>query len=125
LYRDNWADVYSGAMDALVAAGLASMSQFPGRPGCGKVRTTFNSDGMRVAAGSHSAKHEGCRTVSAAGSRFEVSIRVCSAEGEIRRARRLADWDLRSERAEQEVAAMFLQHQTQPPRHHLRLVWSA
>jgi hypothetical protein len=125
LHRATWYDVYSGTMDALVAAKLASFGEFPGQPGCGKVRTTFGRDGKRVTVGSNTAGQEGNRTIQAAGKRFEVSVQVSMAEREIRHTRWSADFDLKRTRAAHEIAAMLAEHRSEPPRRHLRLVWSA
>lgn len=125
LHHSTWSDVYRGAMSAMVAANLVAAWQFPGQPGCGKVRTTFSRDGKRVTLGSNTASQEGNRTVLVAGKQFEVWIQVGEAERDMRHARWSADFDARRDRAAQDVAALFLQHQAQPPKHHLRLVWSA
>ena len=125
LHHSTWCDVYKGSMSALVAANLAAACQFPGYPGCGKVQTTFSRDGKHVTVGSNTASQEGNRTVLVAGKQFEVWIQVSNAERDMRHARWVADSDLRRTRAAQDVAALFLQHQAQPPRRHLRLVWSA
>lgn len=125
LHHSTWCDVYRGTMDALVAANLAHTWQFPGQPGCGKVRTTFDRDGQRVVQGSTTASQEGNRTVLATGRQFEVWIQVSKAERDFRHARWSADFDARRARAAQDVAVLFSQHQAQPTRRHLRLVWSA
>lgn len=124
-HHAGWYDVYKGDVDALVAADLAALWQFPGQPGCGKVRTTFDRDGKRVKVGSNTASQEGNRTVLAVGKQFEVWIQVSKVERDIRHARWSADFDARRARAYEEVAALFLQHQAPAPRHHLRLVWSS
>ena len=124
-HHASWYDVYKGSMSALVAANLAAAWQFPGQPGCGKVRTTFSGDGKRVTVGSNTAGREGNRTVLVAGKQFEVWIQVSEAERAMRGERYCADSDARRFRATQDVAALFLQHQAESPRHHLRLVWSA
>lgn len=123
LHRANSHDVYKGSMGSLIAANLAVFSQFPGQPGCGKVRTTFDRDGQRAIKGSNAANHEGARTVLAAGNQFEVWIRVSDAEEEKRRARWIADradWE-KARAAEVEL----LQRQALLSRPRLRLVWSA
>lgn len=125
LHRSTWCDVYRGAMDALVAANLAEARHFPGRPGCGKLRTTFSRDGERVTVGSNTAGQEGNRTVLVAGKLFEVWVQVSGSERDTRHARWSAEFDARRAEAAQDVAALFMQHQAEPPRHHLRLVWSA
>lgn len=125
LHQAMWCDVYRGAMGALVAANFAEAWQFPGQPGCGKVRTTFSRDGVRVTVGSSTASQEGNRTVLVAGKQFEVWIQVSKAERDIRRARWSANSDARRTRAAQDVAALFSQHQAPATRCHLRLVWSA
>lgn len=124
LHKGTWCDVYKGAVSALVAANLAAAWQFPGQPGCGKVRTTFSRDGKRVAVGSTKASQEGNRTVLVAGRLFEVWVQVSGAEREARHARWSAEFDAKRAREAQDVAALFSQHQAQPTRHHLRLVWS-
>jgi hypothetical protein len=125
LHRSTFCDVYRGAMDALVAANLAMPQQFPGRPGCGKLRTTFSRDGERVTVGSNTASQEGNRTVLVVGKQFEVWIQVSEVEREARHALWSADFEARRARDAQDVAAFFSQHQAHAPRHHLRLVWSA
>ena len=125
LHRATWCDVYRGTMGALVAANLAEASQFPGQPGCGKVRTTFSRDGERVTVGSNSASQEGNRTVLVAGKQFEVWVQVSGAERDIRHARWSAEFDAKRARAAQDIATLFSQHQAPATRCHLRLVWSA
>lgn len=125
LHHDTWYDVYIGSMNALIAAKLAAGWQFPGQLGCGKVRTTFSRDGKRVTAGSNTASQEGNRTVLVSGKQFEIWVRVSDADHDMRRARWIADFDARCDRAAQDVAALFLHHQAQPTKRHLRLVWSA
>ncbi len=125
VHHSSWYDVYKGSMEDLVAAGLSTVWQFPGQPGCGKVCTTFSPDGKRVTAGANTARQEGSRAVMVAGKQYEVRIWVNEAERGMRHARWRADSDARLARARQDVAALLLQHQTQPPRPQLRLVWSA
>lgn len=125
MHRSTLCDVYRGTMGALLAANLAEASQFPGQPGCGKVRTTFRRDGERVTVGSNTASQEGNRTVLATGKQFEVWVQVSKSENDIRRAHWLADVDARRARKAQAVVALFSQYQAPATRCHLRLVWSA
>lgn len=124
LHRAIWFDVYRGTSEALIAANLASIQQFPGQPGCGKVRTTFDRDGRRVVQGSTTAGHEGNRTVLVAGKLFEVWVQVSDAERDFRHARWSVEFDARRAELARDVAALFRQHQSEPTKHHLRLVWS-
>jgi hypothetical protein len=89
------------------------------------IRTTFSREGKRVTVGSNTASQEGNRTVLVAGKQFEVWIQISEAERDMRHARWSADFDARRDREAQDVAALFLQHQAQPTKRHLRLVWSA
>lgn len=43
----DWAVVYEGTREALIASGLAKAGQFPGEPGCGKTSTVFPGEGDR------------------------------------------------------------------------------
>ena len=120
-----WYDLYRGTKSALIDAQLANETQFPGQPGCGKGRTTFTPSGKRVISGSNFESQEGNRTVKRSGKLFEVLLQVSMAERNVRHARWIADFDLKLELGNQEIAVLKAAHKKPPAKGHLRLVWSA
>ena len=125
-----WADVFIGDATSLVAAGLVTDDQLPGKPNCGKVRTTFLADGTRCKQGSsESRSNKRLKTVRTFGKKIAVDIYVTEAIYEARHAEYRQEWDRAQKQLSLERARLIAQRSSQPvaskPKGHLRLVWSA
>lgn len=125
-----WADVFVGDATSLIAAGLVTDDQLPGKPNCGKVRTTFLADGTRCKQGSsesHSKKR--LKTVRTFGKKIAVDIYVPEAIYQARHAEYREEWARADQRLSVEYARLIALRSSQPvaskPKAHLRLVWSA
>lgn len=85
--RTYWQDVYIGAADALIAAGLVARHELPGEAGRGSTMCSFRRDGSPVGQGrTNCAAESGYRKIVRAGRRFRVFVTVEPEE----RDRRLA-----------------------------------
>lgn len=90
-----WSDLYTGASDALISAGLVSATQFPGAPGLGKTVASFKADGSPAPIGRRVDSAEpGTMTIRRFGKNFNVYLHVdadeCERRNQERRARELA-----------------------------------
>lgn len=95
-------NVYSGTAEALVLAGLARSSQFPGQPGMAKSCVTFY-DGERVGRGKQSERDEKFLRIQTVGKKFTVTQGVSKEIGGQRRS--AYDAEREAEREVQRVAA--------------------
>lgn len=112
-------DSYRGSGDSLVAAGLVTPEQLPGRPGSAKMMMSFLPDGTRIRQGSTAAGWlAGCKRITKLrNGEFVVTISVDEKEYRRRLELRWQKYEQEDSRATPASPA--------PARGHLRLVWSA
>lgn len=80
-----FADLYSGASDALIKAGLVRAAQFPGSPGIGKTTASFDANGSFVLGrAANWSRSSGMTIRRATASRFHVYFYIDDAEKERR-----------------------------------------
>jgi len=99
-----WYDEFIGTAEALYAAGLAELDQFPGQPGMGKVQVTLSPDGrLDSSTNGHKRRQPGQVMIKRASkSHYTVRVLISDEEAEIRQ-----DANKRADRAwEAKMAAL-------------------
>ena len=84
LYNTN---AFTGTAEQLIAAGFASIDEFPGQPGRANVVTRYNVDGKLIDSrrGALPAE-ETCRVIRRAGKKFVVEFQASEDEKKVRQA---------------------------------------
>jgi hypothetical protein len=89
MQRNKHCDIYEGAAEELVAAGLVISNELPGRPGRGKTMASYHADGSPVRPGDsrHGWDEPGRRSIKRkTRSRFIVKVVVSFGEQILRGA---------------------------------------